>query len=140
MLYIRKSKKTISEINIVPFIDIVLVLLIIFMLTTFPVFTYPHNVQLCLPEVELLNYMEEKNQNSSIEVMISENGNIYINGKNVSNFDVKYIISNLIIFNSNKSIVIKADKKVKYNHILRFINEVKDLGKREFVLTVKKKD
>ena len=68
----REAGTSLSEINMVPFIDVVLVLLIIFMITT-PMLLQP-GIKIRLPEAAHGESQTEKN----ITVFIDRNGGIFI--------------------------------------------------------------
>jgi biopolymer transport protein ExbD len=127
----RKRKNVIiSEINITPFTDVVLVLLVIFMITT-PILIQP-GIKVNLPKVQSLNNKFPSN----IEVLISQNGNIYIGGKQVYNTNVENAMRNLIFEHPDKAIVIKADRAVKYNYVIQFMDKAKKAGATKFALAV----
>jgi biopolymer transport protein ExbD len=126
----RKRKRIISEINITPFTDVVLVLLIIFMITT-PMLMQP-GVKVNLPRVQSLN----NKLTSNIEVLISKNGYIYINGRQVDNSDVENVMYNLVSTHHDKAVIIKGDKAVRYDHIMQFMDKAKKVGVTKFALAV----
>jgi biopolymer transport protein ExbD len=127
----RKRKNVIiSEINITPFTDVVLVLLVIFMITT-PMLVQP-GVRVNLPKVQSLN----NKLPSSIEVLISQNGNIYIGGKQVYNSNIENVMWNLVSEQPDKAVVIKADRAAKYNYIIQFMDKAKKAGVTKFALAV----
>jgi len=70
----RKRKKQMSEINVVPYIDVMLVLLVIFMITA-PLLTQGINVN--LPRVD--SSPVESPDNEPIVISIDREGNYYIN-------------------------------------------------------------
>src|SRR5436305_12311702 len=73
----RGTSGTLSEINIVPLVDVVLVLLIIFMLTA-------HVMEFGL-EVEVPKVNQERNSAKELPVIsVSREGEVYLNDKHVS--------------------------------------------------------
>ncbi|MBY0385877.1 biopolymer transporter ExbD, partial [bacterium] len=70
------SDEAIAEINIVPFVDIILVVLIIFMVTA-PLVMKPA-IDVSLPQA---SSGEVKETEKNIDVIISATGELYINGK-----------------------------------------------------------
>ena len=70
----RKGKKIVSDINITPFTDVVLVLLIIFMITT-PMLSQ-HEIKISLPKAAEAT---EKVEDKIIEILVDKDGFVYLN-------------------------------------------------------------
>ena len=70
----NKKKRVVADINITPFTDVVLVLLIIFMITT-PMLSQ-HEIKINLPKV---TQNTERTEDKVIEISIDKDGFIYIN-------------------------------------------------------------
>jgi biopolymer transport protein ExbD len=76
---IRKSKRPDDYINVIPFIDVLLVLLIFFMVSS--QFTHNAELRLSLPTAD--SQAEQQRQKDAIEIDISAEGNYSINGHNL---------------------------------------------------------
>ena len=74
----NKKKRVVADINITPFTDVVLVLLIIFMITT-PMLSQ-HEIKINLPKV---TQNTERTEDKVIEISIDKDGFIYINKEQV---------------------------------------------------------
>jgi biopolymer transport protein ExbD/biopolymer transport protein TolR len=116
-----------SDINIAPFTDVVLVLLIIFMISM-P--ALQQSIDVNIPKTIVSDSVE----NSNINVLILENGAICIDGKEVIDSNVENIVRNLIISNPDKSVVIKGDENVQYDSVIQFIDIAKKAGVSKFAL------
>jgi len=127
------NKKLMVDINITPFTDVVLVLLIIFMVAT-PLL-YQGKIKINLPQAKA-NQTEEKPQ--KVTVMINDKGEVYID-------DVRYEISGnssllkdrikASIGNSSESaIVINADRNCKYDSVMAVIDLSKELNIKRIIL------
>jgi biopolymer transport protein ExbD len=128
---IRKRRGAVmSEINITPFTDVTLVLLIIFMITT-PVIMNPA-IKVNLPRSQVFT----SEDTSNIEVLISKEGYVYIEGKQINNSNIEDVIGDIISSRRDKAIVIKGDRKVQYDHIINFIDKAKKVGATRFALAV----
>ena len=136
----RKKSVVMSEINIKPFTDIMLVLLIIFMITM-PMMLTQHtsSIKVNLPKTQIQS-TNENNSNSNIEVLISKDGCIYIEGEEVDNLTIEDTICNLISSNHNRVIILKGDKQVQYEHIIHFMDKAKKAGAIKFALAVDNTD
>jgi biopolymer transport protein ExbD len=131
----KTNKSTVkSEINITPFTDVVLVLLIIFMIAT-PALMQPE-IQVNLPKAESA---DSGSASTSIEALISQDGRIAIDGKVIDLSDVKRVIQELLQEDPDKSIIIKGDVGVDYDHIMQFMDRAKSAGARKFALAVEAK-
>jgi biopolymer transport protein ExbD len=125
-----RRQKVVAEINITPFTDVVLVLLIIFMITT-PMLMQP-GIKVNLPKTETTDVEDTKN----IEVMISKDGYVYMEGKQIHESNIEEVIRHLVASSPNKPIVIKGDKDVKYDAVMQFMDKAKKAGAVKFALAV----
>jgi biopolymer transport protein ExbD len=119
-----------AEINITPFTDVVLVLLIIFMITT-PMLMQP-GIKVNLPKTSTTDHEDGGN----IEVLISKEGYVFLNGKQIHESNVEMTIKNLIAASPEKPIIIKGDKDVKYDYVISFMDTAKKAGAVRFALAV----
>jgi biopolymer transport protein ExbD len=130
MRKIERRSKVVAEINITPFTDVVLVLLIIFMITT-PMLMQP-GIKVNLPKTETTDVEDTKN----IEVLISKDGYIYMEGKQIHETNVEDTIKHLITSSPNRPVVIKGDKDVKYDSVMQLMDKAKKAGATKFALAV----
>ncbi|MDR1400999.1 MAG: biopolymer transporter ExbD [Endomicrobium sp.] len=131
----RKRSTVVSEINIAPFTDVMLVLLIIFMITTPMMPTHTSSIKVNLPKTQMSSSSGDAS-NSNIEVLISKEGCVCIEGKEVDNPTIKDVINNLISSNPNRVIILKGDKQVQYEHVIHFIDKARKAGAVRFALAV----
>ena len=118
MTSILRKKKLMGEINVVPYIDVMLVLLIIFMVTA-PLLTQGIKVELPKAGSEPIS----ESTNTPLILSVDTEGNLYIN---VGDDEDKPVISNEIIsrtravLNNNPEtlILIKADRSVPYGIVV----------------------
>ncbi len=123
------KRRLMNQINVVPYIDVMLVLLVIFMVTA-PM-TNPGVVE--LPKVgETL-----KQQVNPIIVSIKKNGKIEIDGKSFKNDTLLAHVKKITKKNPSQSIVIAADKKVNYGKVITIMDLLKqnDIDKVGLLLT-----
>ena len=118
MTSILRKKKLMGEINVVPYIDVMLVLLIIFMVTA-PLLTQGIKVELPKAGTEPIS----ESTNTPLILSVDVEGNLYIN---VGDDEDKPVISNEIIsrtravLNNNPEtlVLIKADRSVPYGIVV----------------------
>ena len=123
------KRRLMNQINVVPYIDVMLVLLVIFMVTA-PM-TNPGVVE--LPKVgETL-----KQQVNPIVISIKKNGKIEIDGKTFKNDALLAHVKKITDKNPKQSVVIAADKKVNYGKGITIMDLLKqnEVGKVGLLLT-----
>ena len=123
------KRRLMNQINVVPYIDVMLVLLVIFMVTA-PM-TNPGVVE--LPKVgETL-----KQQVNPIVISIKKNGKIEIDGKTFKNDALLAHVKKITDKNPKQSVVIAADKKVNYGKVITIMDLLKqnEVGKVGLLLT-----
>ena len=123
------KRRLMNQINVVPYIDVMLVFLVIFMVTA-PM-TNPGVVE--LPKVgETL-----KQQVNPIVISIKKNGKIEIDGKTFKNDALLAHVKKITDKNPKHSVVIAADKKVNYGKVITIMDLLKqnEVGKVGLLLT-----
>ena len=116
------SKKLVSEINVTPLVDVMLVLLIIFMVTA-PMMTQGVDVDLPETTAKPLRQKEEP-----LLVTIRKNGQIYFNDIKVEQSLLKQQLSSLSDTEHEKPIYLKADKQVPYGLVVSIMADIKESG------------
>ena len=123
----------ITEINITPFVDVVLVLLVIFMVTA-PMMI-KSAMELKLPAAENTDLIAPE----TLGVTILKSGNIMINGSLISPDDLKTKIKKSINLNPKTQIIIVADKLATHGMVIELIDLIKGSGATNFAFQVEKK-
>lgn len=111
-----------SEINVTPFVDVMLVLLIIFMVTA-PMMI--QGVDVSLPEASSAPLASEQEQ---MIVTIDKNSQVYINDYRVG---IENLKEKLIQINKSKKadeLYLRADKSVAYGTVVYVMSEIKGAG------------
>ncbi len=117
-----RDSTTISQINVTPLVDVMLVLLVIFMVTAQII---QQGVQVNLPQAKAAAI---PGTDELLVVSIAKNGRIYLND-NVMTLDelgakMRAIRSNL----SDKQVYVRADQDVRYGLVMQTIAELKQAG------------
>ena len=134
-------RKPMGEINVVPYIDVTLVLLIIFMITTPMLQT---GVEVDLPQAESA-MVEQKEGEPPIVISIKEQGEYYINtdGQNDERIEPEVINDRVAMVLSNKpgtQVLISADKGVDYGTVVTVMAALKNAGVPTVGLMTKPED
>tara|TARA_B100000965_G_C19543994_1_gene736929 strand:+ start:554 stop:958 length:405 start_codon:yes stop_codon:yes gene_type:complete len=123
--------KPLSEINVTPFVDVMLVLLIIFMVTA-PLLTV--GVQVDLPES---NADTLQSDNEPLEVTINSEGNIFIQETQIS---LKELVPKLIAITDNRldtKIYVRGDEIIDYGRVMKVLGELSGSGFSKVALITK---
>ncbi len=116
------KRKLVSEINVTPMVDVMLVLLIIFMITA-PMMTQGVDVE--LPETTARPLRQEQ---TPIIISINKNGQIYLNRTKSNPALVKQELIKMAQKGTDRSVLLKADKKVPYGLVVSVMADVKGAG------------
>jgi biopolymer transport protein TolR len=116
------SKRLVSEINVTPLVDVMLVLLIIFMITA-PMMTQGLDVDLPETTTKSLRQQEEP-----IIVSIDKEGTIMLDKIKVSRILLKQQLDKSPVDKKEQPIYLKADKNVAYGIVVAVMADIKDAG------------
>jgi len=120
-----EAPKTImSEINVTPLVDVCLVLVIIFMVTTTPFLEPPFQIQ--LPKAHTAEQTKEEN----IFVAVSPEGNVAINESRIPPEQFPETIAARLKQSRMKLVIIRADEKAMSGAVIDVLNIVKKAGAR----------
>ncbi|MDR3071455.1 MAG: biopolymer transporter ExbD [Endomicrobium sp.] len=134
MKFYRKKNAAISEINIAPFTDVILVLLVIFMITT-PALMQP-GIKVNIPKAKIAADRQDNTNVTNIDILISKEGYVYIDGKQVNILDIENVLRRLISSKPDKVAVIKCDEEARYNCLVQTMVNAKKAGVTKFALSV----
>ncbi len=116
------SDMLLSEINVTPFVDVMLVLLIIFMVTA-PMMV--QGVGVSLPEAHSGPLPTDEDQ---LVISIDKNEEIYINDLNVSFDFLQEKLSKIFENRPSRDVYLRADKRISYGRVIQVMSEVKGAG------------
>lgn len=112
-----------AEINVTPFVDVILVLLIVFMVSA-PLLTA--GVAVDLPNSDAKSLSEEENK--PIEITLDKAGNLYIGQTEVPKDKLIARLSAMTEGQSDRRIYIRGDQKLSYGEIMHIIGLVNGAG------------
>ena len=127
------TRKSISDINVTPFVDVMLVLLIIFMVTA-PLLTA--GIKVNLPESSSILKNEK---NDPVTISINSKGEIFIQKKKLPPKNLIKKLSALKAQNKDLKIYIKGDKKLNYGKIMDLMTFINKSGFKKVALVTKLK-
>ena len=127
-----RGRRTINEINMVPFIDVMLVLLIIFMVTA-PLIS-PSMIN--LPSVG----KADKQPDQVVQIVIGKDESLQLKVKDKTNSvnlkEVANVVKEMQAGADNPAVVISADKNVKYETVVKVMDSLQRAGVARVGLSV----
>jgi biopolymer transport protein TolR len=112
----------ISDINVTPLVDVMLVLLIIFMVTA-PMMI--HGVKVNLPITESKSI---KSKEDPLILSITKKRLIFIENYNITFDSLKGKLKKIVANRTGKEILLQADKDVPYGFVMKVMSQVKEAG------------
>ena len=126
-----KKNKIISQINVTPFVDVMLVLLIVFMITA-PLLTVGVSVDLPKTKASQLN-----SKGDPIIISIKKNGELFIQERKIDSLQLLPRLKAISSGNKNLRIYVRGDKNVSYGIVLDTIAKIKSSGFKKVALVAK---
>jgi biopolymer transport protein TolR len=115
----NRERDVLSEINVTPFVDVMLVLLVIFMVTA-PLLQ--QGIDVNLPKAKGKDLPPEER----ITLIIKRNGVIYMNDNPVTLPEMRRKLKSISTLNPN--VFLKADKDVPYGFVVEVMGDIKEAG------------
>ena len=120
----------ITEINVTPLVDIMLVLLIIFMLTA-------NIITQQSIEVELPNAVTgETVESTTVAFTIDSEANVFLNGEATNEAQMRDALPILVKESDDIQAIIAADKSVSHGKVIWLIDLIRQLGIEKFALNI----
>ena len=120
----------ITDINVTPLVDIMLVLLIIFMLTANVIARA--SIEVDLPEAATGKGVEP----TTVALTLTESGELYLNGERIEHERLRETLEGLAAADEKTQAIIAADRKVEHGSVVRLIDDVRLAGIYRFALNV----
>jgi biopolymer transport protein TolR len=118
----NRQTHTISTINVTPFVDVMLVLLVIFMVTA-PIIQ--QGVQVNLPQAKA---KPVEGETQPLVVAITRDGKIYLNDNPMSLDQLEKKLRAIRVLDRDKNVYLRADRDVPYGKVIEAIGEIKAAG------------
>ena len=116
------SERFMSDINVTPFVDVMLVLLVIFMVTA-PMMM--HGLDISLPETTAEPLESEK---ENLIITIDKNNQVYINDYKVTVDFLKEKLAKILEGRTDREVFLKADKDISYGAVVQVMAEIRGAG------------
>jgi len=132
---VRSSDKyeVMAEINMIPFIDVALVLLIIFMVMT----PYLVKEQIKINPPKIKSHGADVNKHDLVQIDVTREGSYYVNGEATSAEDVFAVVQRRLKDPENQQVVVAADKDVVFDRVAQAFDAAKRAGATQIGVEVK---
>ena len=122
----RASHRPMSQINVVPYIDVMLVLLIIFMVIT-PMLQ--KGVSVDLAKTNSPAPMPDADKEVALLVAVTRDGKIFFGAERVNTAaDLTTTVKDKLANKTDKRVFIKADARAKYGDVVEVVDNVRSAG------------
>lgn len=111
-----------SDIKVTPFVDVMLVLLIIFMVTA-PMMM--QGVDVNLPQTTTSNI---KTEEDPLIITVNKKGEIFLENTRVSLEDLEKKVKSIFKYRREKEILLRADREIPYGLVIKVMAGVKRAG------------
>jgi biopolymer transport protein ExbD len=133
MRKIECRRKLVSEINIVPFTDVLLVLLVIFMVTT-PLIVQGH-IQVKLPR----SSATADSQAQPLTVTLTAEGHLFLGDQEVVERDLAALLGSALKLRTDKLVVIRADRSVTHGRVVELMDLARQSGAERLAIATEAK-
>ena len=121
-----------SEINVVPLVDIILVVLIIFMVTA-PMIMKP-SINVNLPKAA----SGDATSPTKLDISIAADGRVSLGGAYVEDDAIRTVAAEEFKNNPDVQAIISADKDVPHGRVVGVLDIIKSTGVKKFAISIQK--
>ena len=130
-----RSGATVSDINVTPMVDVMLVLLIIFMVIT-PMLQ--KNVSVDMVRTENPRSMPDADKEDAVVLAVTRDGKYYLGPDPVMLGDVTTNVKDRIATKLDKTVYVKSDSRAKYGDVVALVDNVRAAGVDQIGLLAEK--
>jgi biopolymer transport protein ExbD len=127
-----ERQRVMAEINITPFTDVILVLLIIFMITT-PLILQS-NIKVSLPEAASGKPLTNTRH---INITVNNDNSVYIDNNLVTSSELRAQVRMMHRDNPDIEVILFADKMVKFKNIVSILDDLNEIGVKNLNIAAK---
>ena len=115
----------VSDINVTPMVDVMLVMLIIFMVIT-PMLSKGVSVDLVKTKNPIP--MQAADKSDAILVAVTRDGKTYLNTTQLAPMDLPPKVKDLLINRLDKTVFVKADSRARYERVVEVVDNLRAAG------------
>lgn len=125
----RYGYRPMAEINVTPFVDVMLVLLVVFMVAA-PLLSAGVPIDLPDSKANALNDQDDK----PLEVSLDKNGDIFVGETKVKQDRLVVLLGSLTNNDPERRIYIRADKSLDYGRVMKILGAINGAGFKKVAL------
>ncbi len=119
-----RGRRAISEINVTPFVDVMLVLLVIFMVTA-PLMQQGVDIELPKTQSESL-----KQDDDTLVITVNQKGKLFVGSAEVPMRELESKLKKIFESRANKDVFLRADDQVAYGTVAKTLVALRRAGAR----------
>ncbi|MFO8071231.1 MAG: biopolymer transporter ExbD [Polyangia bacterium] len=124
-----EDDEIITDINVTPLVDVMMVLLVIFMVTA--TYIVAQSIPVDLPEAGT-----GEDVVTTLAITITEEGQLYLDGEKMDESKVRTQISRAKKTDPNLRVIIAADRRIAHGEVVHVIDMVRKLGVAKFAINI----
>ena len=130
-----KSGHAVSDINVTPMVDIMLVLLIIFMVVT-PMLQKTTPVDMA--RAQNPREMADADKEDAVVIAVTRDGKMYIGNTSVTPEEITTKVKDMMADKVDRTVYIKSDARAKYGDVVKVVDNVRAVGVESLGLLTQK--
>jgi len=134
-LSVTKSGHAVSDINVTPMVDIMLVLLIIFMVVT-PMLQKTFSVDMV--PAQNPREMADADKEDAVVIAVTRDGKTYIGNTFTKQDEITTKVKDMVADKLDKTVYIKSDFRAKYGDVVKVVDNVRAAGVESLGLLTQK--
>ena len=120
-----REEHPVSDINVTPMVDVMLVLLIIFMVIT-PMLQ--HGVQVNMVKTKNPIAMQDADKSDAILIAVTRDGKVYLGNNQLTAEDLPNKVRDLLTNRINKMVFIRSDARARYEKVVTVVDNLRAAG------------
>ncbi len=135
MAYKPKAPPTVSDINVTPMVDVMLVLLIIFMVIT-PMLQ--KGVSVDMAKTQFPRQMADAEKEDAVLLAITRDGKVYLGSDPIRLEEITIKVKDRISARLDKTVYVRSDARAKYGDVVSVVDTVRAAGVDQLGLITEK--
>ena len=131
----ERGKRRRNSPDITPLIDVMFFLLVFFMVFS-TIKTEPMGLDVELPKA----VTGSPQTSTSFEVLVDKSGVLYVSGRMATGTELRQQLAERLRVNPDMFVIVKADKEVRYEHVVNALDHVRAVGGYRLGLAVQQGD
>ena len=131
------SLGAVSDINVTPMVDVMLVLLIIFMVIT-PMLQ--HGTSVNMAKATNTRDMQDADKEDAVLLAVTKDGKVYLQADRIEPDQITTKVKDMIADKLDKTVYVKSDRDAKYGVVVMVVDNVRAAGVDSLGLLTEKRE